>query len=111
MRTLLFLTIAIFSFLNKSEADTPNSLQMATHEKFVNNIDRFNRYFPQEKVYLHFDNTGYFLDEKIWFKAYVMRADHAVATNLSKILYVELVNPSGDVVHTGKLRIENGQAD
>ena len=111
MRTLLFLTIAILSFLNKTEADTPNSLQMATHEKFVNNIDRFNRYFPQEKVYLHFDNTGYFLDEKIWFKAYVMRADHAVATNLSKILYVELVNPSGDVVHTGKLRIENGQAD
>ncbi len=79
--------------------------------RFVEGIDRFNRYFPQEKVYLHFDNTGYFLDEKIWFKAYVMRADHAVATNLSKILYVELVNPSGDVVHTGKLRIENGQAD
>ncbi|MDO4311448.1 MAG: hypothetical protein Q4C43_12135, partial [Prevotella sp.] len=25
---------------------------------FVRNIERFNHNFPQEKVYLHFDNTG-----------------------------------------------------
>ncbi|NPD93260.1 hypothetical protein, partial [Xylanibacter muris] len=41
---------------------------------FARNIDKFNHYFPQEKVYLHFDNTGYFKGERIWFKAYVTRA-------------------------------------
>ncbi|MDO4309702.1 MAG: hypothetical protein Q4C43_03120, partial [Prevotella sp.] len=25
---------------------------------FVHNIEQFNHNFPQEKVYLHFDNTG-----------------------------------------------------
>ena len=109
-------TICIFvahqRTLGKETFDDSNSKSnIAVFETFMRNIDRFNRYFPQEKVYLHFDNTGYFLDEKIWFKAYLMRADHGVASNLSKILYVELVNPSGDVVHTSKLRIENGQAD
>ena len=36
---------------------------------------RFNQAAPQEKVYLHFDNTGYFKGETIRFKAYVKRMD------------------------------------
>ena len=35
----------------------------------ANTVNKFNKVFPQEKVYLHLDNTGYFKDEKIWFKA------------------------------------------
>ena len=31
-----------------------------------------NQLFPQEKVYLHFDNTSYYLGETMWFKAYVV---------------------------------------
>ena len=30
-----------------------------------------NQLFPQERVYLHFDNTSYYLGETMWFKAYV----------------------------------------
>ena len=70
----------------------------------------FNRYYPQEKVYLHFDNTGYFKGETIWFKAYVTRTDTRNRTDLSRVLYVELLNPSGDVIETRKLKIENGEA-
>ena len=29
-----------------------------------------NQLFPQERVYLHFDNTAYYLGETMWFKAY-----------------------------------------
>ncbi len=79
--------------------------------EFAGNIGRFNAAFPQEKVYLHFDNTGYFRGETIWFKAYVVRADNHHSTDMSRVLYVELLNPSGDVVETRKLKIENGQAD
>lgn len=75
------------------------------------NIDNFNKYFPQEKVYLHFDNTGYFRGETIWFKAYVLRDDRNTYTDLSKVLYVELLSPTGDVMSTRKLHIQNGQAD
>jgi hypothetical protein len=70
----------------------------------------FSKYYPQEKVYLHLDNTGYFKGETIWFKAYVTRCDNGHTTDLSKVLYVELLNPSGDVVKTRKLKIEDGQA-
>ena len=78
---------------------------------YVCNIENFNRYFPQEKVYLHFDNTGYFMDETIWFKAYIIRADTRHWTDLSEVLYVELLNPSGDVIDTQKLHIKDGQAE
>ena len=70
----------------------------------------FNKFYPQEKVYLHFDNTGYFKGETIWFKAYVTRTDTRNRTDLSRVLYVELLNPSGDVIETRKLKIENGEA-
>ncbi|MBR5277116.1 MAG: hypothetical protein IKU35_08290 [Bacteroidaceae bacterium] len=29
-----------------------------------------NQLFPQERAYLHFDNTAYYLGETMWFKAY-----------------------------------------
>lgn len=70
----------------------------------------FAQTMPQEKVYLHFDNTGYFKGETIWFKGYVIRADNGKPTDLSTVLYVELVNPSGDVVETRKLPIQEGMA-
>jgi len=65
--------------------------------------------FPQEKVYLHFDNTSYYLGENIWFKAYIVRSDRNSLTNLSKVLYVELLNAEGHLLDTHKLNIENGQ--
>lgn len=73
------------------------------------NLSIFNNVFPQEKVYLHLDNTGYARGETIWFAAYVVRTD-GMHEDLSKTLYVELLNPVGEVFETQKLRIENGRA-
>lgn len=77
---------------------------------YVRNAMQFNRSIPQEKVYLHFDNTGYFQNETIWFKAYVTTlttAGQQSAGSLSKVLYVELLNPSGDVIKTTKWHIDD----
>jgi hypothetical protein len=76
---------------------------------FVSNIQAFSYIYPQEKVYLHFDNTGYFLDETIWFKAYIFNAHTLRSDTLSRVLYVELLNPLGKILETKKLKIENGQ--
>jgi|GEM_PF-389372 len=62
--------------------------------------------FPEERVYLHFDNTAYYLGESIWFKAYVMSGVNDEPTTMSRVLYVELVSPEGYVVKTNKYRIE-----
>ncbi|MCM1108983.1 MAG: hypothetical protein NC388_08020 [Clostridium sp.] len=83
---------------------------LARLKGYARNVYSFNNVLPQEKVYLHFDNTSYFRGETIWFKAYVIRTDSSCYTNLSRVLYVELVAPTGDVLLSRKLKIENGQA-
>ena len=75
---------------------------------YFQDINAFNKMYPQEKVYLHFDNTAYFLEETIWFKAYVMAANAQRQSQLSKVLYVELLSPEGAVLETKKYPIVNG---
>lgn len=78
---------------------------------FVQNIVTYNNMFIQEKVYLHFDNTGYFMGETIWFKAYVVNPLSNRPNILSRVLYVELLTPEGRVLQKQKLKIENGQCN
>ena len=65
----------------------------------------------QEKVYLHFDNSAYFLGETIWFKAYVVQTGRHTLSSNSKTLYVELATPDGIVVEAKKMKLVNGKAD
>jgi hypothetical protein len=78
--------------------------------KFVRNIDQFNSMFPQEKVYLEFDNTAYFQGENIWFKAFVTHAT-TLERAPSGVLYVDFLAPTGQLILQQKLKIEAGQAD
>lgn len=78
-------------------------------KQYVGNVATFNRLFPQEKVFVHTDNTGYFVGETIWFEVYVLRADQAAPTDISGVLYVELVDPFGEVTQTHKIKLENGR--
>lgn len=105
-RVICNFTIAFLFFFPLHAAENVGIREM------VNRINLFNRFLPQEKVYLHFDNTAYFMGEKMWFKAYVLRSDNHHATDVSRVLYVELLDRSGNVVETQKLPIgAMGQAD
>ncbi|MBO5864442.1 MAG: SEL1-like repeat protein [Bacteroidaceae bacterium] len=61
----------------------------------------------QERVYLHFDNTAYYLSETMWFKAYTTFGTNDRPSTLSKVLYVELVAPEGYVVETKKYKLDD----
>ena len=78
--------------------------------KFADNIHEFNSMFPQEKVYLEFDNTAYFQGENIWFKAFVTHAS-TLERAPSGVLYVDFLAPTGQLILQQKLKIEAGQAD
>ena len=52
----------------------------------------------QEKVYIHTDNQCYFVGDTLWYKAYVVRADDLRPTDMSRLLYVELLSPDGLLV-------------
>ncbi len=73
-------------------------------------VEGFGVGLPQEKVYLHLDNTCYFLGDTLWYKGYVMRSDRGTLTDLSKILYVELLTPDGYSVERQQLEMEDGTA-
>ena len=97
---ILLLTFIVSSLYAQSE-------ETARILSYLQKAMNFNKVVPQEKVYLHFDNMGYFENETLWFKAYVTRTDNGRPSNLSKVLYVELLNPSGDVVKTRKYPIDS----
>ena len=71
-------------------------------------INYFNQLCPQEKVYLHFDNTAYFQGETIWYAANVVDATTG-GEAASKVLYVELLSPTGVVLKQQKLKVVDGR--
>ena len=89
MKTKSFIT-AILSFI----------FALNTHADAIDSLESVLRDKPQiqEKIYLHLDNNCYFLGDTIWYKAYVVTADDLHPTNLSRLLYVELLNSDGFVV-------------
>ena len=75
---------------------------------FVSALEQFGKALPQEKVYLHFDNTSYYQGDQIWFQCYVVTSEFNRPTAWSKTLYVELLNPGGEIVSRQILPIRNG---
>ena len=71
-------------------------------------LAHFSENIPNEKVYLHFDNTSYYQGDNIWFKCYVVTSGLNQLSELSKTLYVELLNPGGEIIDKRILKIENG---
>ena len=78
-------------------------------EQYMNQAQTFADNYPREKAYLHFDNTGYYQGDQIWFQCYVVTSEFNRPTAWSKTLYVELLNPGGEIVSRQILPIRNGR--
>ena len=63
---LCFSTMASNSDINLADFKTNSDSLQARMQSYFQDINAFNAMYPQEKVYLHFDNTAYFLEETIW---------------------------------------------
>ncbi|MBQ8361275.1 MAG: hypothetical protein IJX44_04915 [Bacteroidaceae bacterium] len=103
-RTFIFI-LCLIKYFGLHSSDTT----FTRLSDYVRNVYHFSRIYPQEKVWLHFDNAGYFQGDTIWFKAYVRSTHMDRHEPLSCVLYVELLSPIGQIVHTRKLKIENGE--
>ena len=95
--TALLLLVALFAHADEKSLDT-----------LVLKSIIASRALPQERVYLHFDNSGYYLGETMWFKAYCVSGNgtNIAAAPQSKVLYVELCAPEGYVVETKKFKLD-----
>ena len=112
MKRLITIILTVSLFLPYVKAQQQNDPDKLTRElmRFSGNIHQFNNIFPQEKVYLEFDNTAYFQGEIIWFKAFITHAT-TLKRAPSKVLYVDFLAPTGQLILQQKLKIVAGQCD
>ena len=69
----------------------------------------FGRTIPQEKVFIHMDNTSYQLGDTIWFSAYTRRTDTDKPSDVSGVLYVELYGQEGYMIERKLIQMKEGQ--
>lgn len=96
---------------NDSLRPTHDADYMTTAGNFQPLVERlraFGRTIPQEKVYIHMDNTSYQLGDTIWFSAYTRRTDRALPSNVSGVLYVELYGQDGYMIERKLIQMHNG---
>ena len=97
--TFLIMSALTITTMAQTADETAQLTQLQTH------FEQFAQKNPQERVYHHFDNTSYYKGEHIWYKAYVVDDATLQPSDMSRILYVELVNPIGYPVETQKLMV------
>jgi len=61
-----------------------------------------------EKIYVHTDKPYYYPGEAMWFKGYINYKEPAWRDSLSKVVYVELINPKKEIALTKTLKIDSG---
>ena len=77
----------------------------------VERLRAFGRTIPQEKVYVHMDNTCYQLGDTIWFSAYTRRTDTGGPSSVSGVLYVELYGQEGYLVERKLIQMRDGHGE
>lgn len=80
-------------------------------QQYMNQAQTFANNYPREKAYLHFDNTSYYVGDTIWFKAYVTLAEKLVYSAISRPLYVELVDQTGNIVDRQIIKLTQGEGN
>ena len=100
LRVISILVVLLsLAFSAKQEKPEPKSVAGAVH--------------PLEKVYLHLDKDNYRSGEDIWFKAYLVDANTHNPETLSKVVYVDLINPENQIIASRILRMgeTSGEGD
>lgn len=97
MRYALFLLVIIFFFLQETEAQSIAEKYLEYKQKPV-----------AEKIYIHFDKSIYHYSDDIWFKVYMLDGLTNLPTELSNVVYVELIDVSNNIVMTSIVKIEDG---
>ncbi|MBN2612941.1 MAG: TonB-dependent receptor plug domain-containing protein [Bacteroidales bacterium] len=111
MKTIKYtIVIAAFSLL----ALATYKYRMVDLTGFLNllkeKLTSFNEKLPQEKIYVHVDKPLYTPGDDIWFKIYLCNgADHS-PSQISNVVYAELIDPKGGVKESKTLPVIKGGA-
>ncbi len=104
MKRLILIHCFILSLLCAFAQTAPTTL-----EGWADRLGKFGKSIPQEQIFVHTDNTCYFLGDTIYYKAYVRRTDTGTPSRISGVLYAELLNQDGYLVERQQLELQGGQ--
>lgn len=77
-------------------------------KNIVTATNSYNTAKPVEKVYLHLDRSYYTPGDTIWFKAYTVLGGLHQLSDISGVLYAELINNNDLVVSRRTIRLVSG---
>ncbi|WP_432713436.1 carboxypeptidase-like regulatory domain-containing protein [Pedobacter sp.] len=80
-----------------------------TLKNIIKKTSKLAELYPVEKVYLHFDKPYYSVVDTMWFKAY-LTSDQNLPSQLSKIVYVDVMNSKDSLVSSLKFPVTNSVA-
>ena len=78
---------------------------------YLERLTAFGQRIPQEKVFIHMDNTCYFMGDTIWFSAYTRQTNTGQPSQMSGVLYVELFNHEGYMVERKLIEMSKGRGE
>jgi len=101
--TIVFLLAAISV---SAQVKTVPVDTLETHLK--SSLLNYYKKYPQEKVFVHTNQPVYCNGETIWYKVYTMA--YGKPSALSKIIYIQLSDTTGNIITQNKLPLLNGTA-
>ncbi len=103
MKKTTAILLLSFLFALTTGAQNPSTL-----DGWAQRLQLFGEKIQQEELFLHMDNSCYYLGDTLYFKAY-MRLSDGRPSPLSRLLYVELLNQDGYLVSRQKVEMTGGQ--
>ena len=82
--------------------------QSQRSRRILENLQRYELDYPQQKVFLHLDLQEYVAGENIWFKVYLVQANNLIPDTSSTSLNVELFRVPGEAVALQLVRMQDG---
>ncbi len=72
-------------------------------------LSEYNLLYPAEKVYLHTDKTFYKPGDDIWIAGYLTDGITHQPSEISSVLYIELIDPKGSVFKKQMFKVKRGK--
>lgn len=80
-------------------------------QEVQNSFNAYKQSSLQEKVFVHMDKTVYMPGEIIWFKVYCVDGSSHKPLNISKLVYVDVLDNNQTRIMEGKVALKNGEGD
>lgn len=96
-------------FLNATAKTKPQHTVVDSLAVFHESTGMNSGKIQQEMIYLHLDNTAYYRNDRIYFAGYLVTSGKLKPSDMSRTVYVELLNPSGKIIDHCILKTVDGR--